>query len=74
MREINANDPIYVKPVLNVKETAELYRVGRDKIYRWIKENPSYDWYFMNGNRLYIWSEKFKAFLMRFRNTDEIGA
>ena len=68
------NVPLTERPSLSVEQTAELYNIGKQRIKRWIKNNPSYDWYFINGRAFYIWREKFDEFVKQFRDMDEIGA
>ena len=66
-------DPISIRPVLTLQQTAELYHVGEQRIRDWVSMRPDYKWYFKNGKQVLIWNEKFKTWLQEFRDVYEIS-
>ena len=69
----NISDPVSMRPVLTIKEAAELYHVETAQIRKWIKFRPDYDWNFKNGTQVLIWNEKFKLWFAQFKCTQEIA-
>ena len=51
------------KYVLTIEEAAKYFHIGEKKIRRLTEENPTAEFYFMNGNRVMIKRKKFEEFI-----------
>jgi len=59
----DTNIPISQKYILTVKEAAEYFCLGVNKLRRLACEDPSADWLVMNGNRILIKRKQFEKML-----------
>lgn len=55
--------PVWEKYSLTVEEAAAYFRIGRDKLYQIISENPNADFILWNGTRGQIKRKKFEQYL-----------
>ena len=59
----NINVPISEKYSLTIEESAAYFRIGENKLRRFVEENPNAKWVFMNGNRIQIKRKQFEKML-----------
>lgn len=59
----NINVPISEKYMLSIEEAAVYFRIGENKLRRFIDENPNAKWVLMNGNRIQIKRKQFEKIL-----------
>lgn len=59
----NINVPISEKYMLTIEEAAVYFRIGENKLRRFIDENPNVKWVLMNGNRIQIKRKQFEKIL-----------
>jgi len=55
--------PIWEKYTLTIKEAAEYFHIGENRMRRIVEENPSADFVIMNGNRAMIKRKLFERFI-----------
>jgi excisionase family DNA binding protein len=54
--------PLYKRYVLSIKEAAQYFRIGENKLRRIVAEHRDADFVRYNGNRLSIQREAFEKF------------
>lgn len=59
----NINVPISEKYSLTIEESAAYFRIGENKLRRFVEENPHAKWVLMNGNRIQIKRKQFEKIL-----------
>ncbi|MCM1252327.1 MAG: excisionase [Clostridium sp.] len=59
----NIHVPISEKYSLTIEEAAAYFRIGENKLRRFIDENRNADWVLMNGNRMQIKRKQFEKIL-----------
>lgn len=59
----NVKIPISEKYSLTIEESAAYFRIGENKLRRFIDENPNAKWILMNGNRIQIKRKQFEKIL-----------
>ncbi len=59
----NINVPISEKYSLTIEESAAYFRIGENKLRRFIEGNPNAKWVLMNGNRIQIKRKQFEKIL-----------
>lgn len=59
----NINIPISEKYMLSIEEAAAYFRIGENKLRRFVEENAGAKWLFMNGNRMQIKRAQFEKLL-----------
>ena len=55
--------PFWEKYTLSIDEAAAYFRIGRDKLYKLVNENPDADFILWNGTRAQIKRKKFECAL-----------
>lgn len=59
------NVPIWEKYSLSIKETANYFNIGENKIRKMANENPDADWVLWNNTKVLIKRQKFESYLNR---------
>lgn len=59
----NINVPISEKYSLTIEESAAYFRIGENKLRRFVEESPNAKWVLMNGNRIQIKRKQFEKIL-----------
>lgn len=59
----NVKIPISEKYSLTIEESAAYFRIGENKLRRFIDENSNAKWVLMNGNRIQIKRKQFEKIL-----------
>ena len=57
------NVPIWEKYSLSIKEAANYFNIGENKIRKMANENPDADWVLWNNTRVLIKRQKFESYL-----------
>ena len=57
------NVPIWEKYSLSIKEAANHFNIGENKIRKMANENPDADWVLWNNTRVLIKRQKFESYL-----------
>lgn len=61
---MNMSDiPICEKYMLTIEEASKYFRIGENKLRRFVEENPNAKWVLMNGNRIQIKRKQFEKIL-----------
>ena len=55
--------PIYEKVTLTIREAAEYFHIGENRMRRIVEENPYADYIIMNGNRVMIKRKVFEKYI-----------
>ena len=51
------------KYLLTIKEAAIVFHLGQKKLYQLVQENPTAEFYIMNGNKILIKRKQFECFI-----------
>ncbi len=55
--------PFWEKYTLSIDEAAAYFRIGRDRLYKLVNENPDADFVLWNGTRAQIKRKKFEQYI-----------
>jgi excisionase family DNA binding protein len=59
----NVNIPVSEKYSLTIEEAAAYFRIGENKLRRFVEENRNAKWVLRNGNRMQIKRRQFEILL-----------
>ena len=59
----NVNIPVSEKYLLTIEEAAAYFRIGENKLRRFVEENRNAKWVLRNGNRMQIKRRQFEILL-----------
>lgn len=55
--------PIWEQYTLSIEEAAEYFRIGQRRLRQLVADNPTADFFLLNGNRVLIKRKMFEQFI-----------